>query len=183
MVEQQYAVVNQNIGYIVKVTAAAKVVGDMALMMVGQGLTREEVGDPTRDVAFPDSVVDMMRGNVGQPPGGFPESIVDKVLKGEQPNVERPGAHLAPVDIESTRAELSKELEGFSVDDEDLNGYLMYPKVFKDYMGRHRQYGPVRTLPTRTLSNLALIHSVRCRRGIKRRHRGVRVEVQKKKHT
>ncbi len=44
----------------------------------------------------------------------------------------------------------SKQLEGFKVDDEDLNGYLMYPKVFLDYMGRHRQYGPVRTLPTRT---------------------------------
>lgn len=149
-VAQTYADVNQMFGDIVKVTPSSKVVGDMALMMVSQGLTREEVEDPSRDVAFPDSVVDMMRGNLGQPPGGFPESIVDKVLKGEQPNVERPGAHLAPVDIEATRAELSKELEGFSVDDEDLNGYLMYPKVFKDYMGRHRQYGPVRTLPTRT---------------------------------
>ncbi|QTN34950.1 pyruvate carboxylase [Cognatishimia activa] len=149
-VAQTYADVNQMFGDIVKVTPSSKVVGDMALMMVSQGLSREEVEDPSRDVAFPDSVVDMMRGNLGQPPGGFPESIVDKVLKGEQPNVERPGAHLAPVDIEATRAELSKELEGFSVDDEDLNGYLMYPKVFKDYMGRHRQYGPVRTLPTRT---------------------------------
>ncbi|MEJ5218168.1 pyruvate carboxylase [Cognatishimia sp. D5M38] len=149
-VAQTYADVNQMFGDIVKVTPSSKVVGDMALMMVSQGLTREEVEDPSRDVAFPDSVVDMMRGNLGQPPGGFPESIVDKVLKGEQPNIERPGAHLAPVDIEATRAELSKELEGFSVDDEDLNGYLMYPKVFKDYMGRHRQYGPVRTLPTRT---------------------------------
>jgi pyruvate carboxylase len=122
----------------------------MALMMVSQGLTRAQVEDPKSEVSFPDSVVDMMRGNLGQPPGGFPESIVKKVLKGEAPNVERPGAHLQPVDIESTRAELSKELEGFKVDDEDLNGYLMYPKVFLDYMGRHRQYGPVRALPTKT---------------------------------
>ncbi|MDF9303334.1 pyruvate carboxylase [Tritonibacter mobilis] len=149
-VAQTYADVNQMFGDIVKVTPSSKVVGDMALMMVSQGLTRAQVEDPKSEVSFPDSVVDMMRGNLGQPPGGFPESIVKKVLKGEAPNVERPGAHLEPVDIESTRAELSKELEGFKVDDEDLNGYLMYPKVFLDYMGRHRQYGPVRALPTKT---------------------------------
>jgi len=149
-VAQTYADVNQMFGDIVKVTPSSKVVGDMALMMVSQGLTRDEVENPESDVAFPDSVVDMMRGNLGQPPGGFPEGIVSKVLKGEKPNVERPGKHLEPVDLEAVRSELSKELEGFKVDDEDLNGYLMYPKVFLDYMGRHRQYGPVRTLPTRT---------------------------------
>ncbi|MDC0657320.1 pyruvate carboxylase [Leisingera sp. SS27] len=149
-VAQTYADVNQMFGDIVKVTPSSKVVGDMALMMVSQGLTRDEVEDPKTDVAFPDSVVDMMRGNLGQPPGGFPEGIVAKVLKGEAPNTERPGAHLEPVDLEAVRADLSQQLEGFKVDDEDLNGYLMYPKVFLDYMGRHRQYGPVRTLPTRT---------------------------------
>ncbi|MFY1706648.1 pyruvate carboxylase [Tritonibacter scottomollicae] len=149
-VAQTYADVNQMFGDIVKVTPSSKVVGDMALMMVSQGLTRSQVEDPKSDVSFPDSVVDMMRGNLGQPPGGFPDGIVKKVLKGEAPNTERPGAHLEPVDIESTRADLSKELEGLTVDDEDLNGYLMYSKVFLDYMGRHRQYGPVRALPTQT---------------------------------
>jgi pyruvate carboxylase len=74
--------VNQMFGDIVKVTPSSKVVGDMALMMVSQGLTRAEVEDPARDVAFPDSVVDMMRGNLGQPPGGFPAGISAKVLKG-----------------------------------------------------------------------------------------------------
>lgn len=149
-VAQTYADVNQMFGDIVKVTPSSKVVGDMALMMVSQGLTRDQVEDPDTDVSFPDSVVDMMRGNLGQPHGGFPEGITHKVLKGEAPNTERPGKHLAPVDLDATRAELSKELEGYEVDDEDLNGYLMYPKVFLDYMGRHRLYGPVRALPTRT---------------------------------
>ena len=148
-VAQTYADVNRMFGDIVKVTPSSKVVGDMALMMVSQNLTRKQVEDPDTDVSFPDSVIDMMRGNLGQPPGGFPEPLVNKVLKGEKPNTERPGAHLPPVDLEQTRTDLSKELEGFEVDDEDLNGYLMYPKVFLDYMGRHRQYGPVRTLPTR----------------------------------
>ena len=149
-VAQAYADVNRMFGDIVKVTPSSKVVGDMALMMVSQGLSREDVENPDKDVVFPDSVIDMMRGNLGQPPGGFPARIVKKVLKDEAPNTERPGKHLAPVDLEATRARLSRELEGFKVDDEDLNGYLMYPKVFLDYMGRHRSYGPVRTLPTRT---------------------------------
>ncbi len=149
-VAQAYADVNQMFGDIVKVTPSSKVVGDMALMMVSQGLSRAEVEDPEVDVAFPDSVIDMMRGNLGQPPNGFPEDFVAKVLKGEKPNTERPGLHLPVADLEAVRAEVSKELEGFKVDDEDLCGYLMYPKVFLDYMGRHRTYGPVRTLPTKT---------------------------------
>ncbi len=149
-VAQAYADANRMFGDIVKVTPSSKVVGDMALMMVAQNLTRAQVEDPEVDVAFPDSVADMLRGNLGQPPGGFPDGIVKKVLKDERPNTERPGKHLKPVDLDATRAAVSKELFGFAVDDEDLNGYLMYPKVFLDYMGRHRVYGPVRTLPTRT---------------------------------
>ncbi|WP_299945146.1 pyruvate carboxylase [uncultured Ruegeria sp.] len=149
-VAQMYADVNQMFGDIVKVTPSSKVVGDMALMMVSQNLTREQVEDPSTDVAFPDSVVDMMRGNLGQPPGGFPDTIINKVLKDEAPNTERPGKGVEAVDLEATRADLSKQLDGKEIDDEDLNGYLMYPKVFLDYMGRHRTYGPVRTLPTRT---------------------------------
>jgi pyruvate carboxylase len=149
-VAQTYHDVNQMFGDIVKVTPTSKVVGDMALLMVSQGLTRADVENPDIEVSFPDSVIDMMHGNLGQPPGGWPKAIQKKILKGDKPLSERPGKALPPVDLEATRAELSKTLEGFKVDDEDLNGYLMYPKVFLDYMGRHRTYGPVRTLPTRT---------------------------------
>ncbi|APE43037.1 pyruvate carboxylase [Sulfitobacter alexandrii] len=149
-VARTYRDVNQMFGDIVKVTPSSKVVGDMALMMVSQGLTREQVEDPDVDVSFPDSVIDMMRGNLGQPPGGFPDKIVKKVLKGEKPNLERPGKHLDPVDLEATRKDLSEKFDGMEIDDEDLCGYLMYPKVFVDYMERHQQYGPVRTLPTST---------------------------------
>ena len=149
-VAQAYADVNQMFGDIVKVTPSSKVVGDMALMMVSQNLTRAQVEDPKTDVAFPESVVDMLKGNLGQPPGGWPAGILKKVLKDEKPLSERPGKRLPPIDLEKTRAEVSEMLEGKTVDDEDLNGYLMYPKVFLDYMGRHRIYGPVRTLPTHT---------------------------------
>ncbi|MCC5965467.1 MAG: pyruvate carboxylase [Natronohydrobacter sp.] len=149
-IARTYADVNMMFGDIVKVTPSSKVVGDMALMMVSQGLTRADVENPDKDVSFPDSVIDMLRGNLGQPPGGWPEGILRKVLKGDAPLTDRPGQHLEPVDLEAMRAKLIEDLDGYRVDDEDLNGYLMYPKVFLDYMGRHRVYGPVRTLPTRT---------------------------------
>ncbi|WP_370286257.1 pyruvate carboxylase [Pseudooceanicola nanhaiensis] len=149
-VAQTYADVNKMFGDIVKVTPSSKVVGDMALMMVSQGLTRAEVENPDKDVSFPDSVIDMMRGNLGQPPGGFPEAIVKKALKGEKPLTDRPGKHLKPVDLEAKRKEIGEKLDGVAIDDEDLNAYLMYPKVFEDYARRHEVYGPVRCLPTRT---------------------------------
>ncbi len=149
-VAQAYADVNMMFGDIVKVTPSSKVVGDMALMMVSQGLTPAQVQDPVSDVVFPDSVIDMMKGSLGQPPGGWPAELQKKILKGEKPITDRPGKHLKPVELETVRADLSKQLEGKAVDNEDLNGYLMYPKVFLDYMGRHRTYGPVRTLPTKT---------------------------------
>jgi len=149
-VAQTYADVNQMFGDIVKVTPSSKVVGDMALMMVSQGLTRAQVEDPTSDVTFPDSVIDMMRGNLGQPPGGFPIDLVCKVLKGQKPSIERPGKSMPAADFGALRAELSVQLDGKHVDDEDLTGYLMYPKVFLDYMRRHESYGPVRALPTKT---------------------------------
>jgi len=149
-VAQTYADVNQMFGDIVKVTPSSKVVGDMALMMVSQGLTRAQVEDPATDLSFPDSVIDMMKGNLGQPPGGWPKGIQKKILKEETPFTDRPGLHAAAIDIEETRAKLSEQLNGLAIDDEDLNGYLMYPKVFTDYAERHDIYGPVRSLPTRT---------------------------------
>ncbi|MAJ21718.1 MAG: pyruvate carboxylase [Paracoccaceae bacterium] len=149
-IAETYADVNQMFGDIVKVTPSSKVVGDMALMMVAQNLNRDDVENPKTDVAFPESVVDMLRGNLGQPPGGFPKHIVKKALKGEKPNLARPGKNLEPIDLEKTRQEISDKLDGMKIDDEDLNGYLMYPKVFLDYMERHLTYGPVRTLPTKT---------------------------------
>ena len=148
-VAQTYADVNQMFGDIVKVTPSSKVVGDMALMMVSQGLTRADVENPAREIAFPDSVIDMLRGNLGQPPGGWPAALVKKALKDEAPITERPGQSLADVDIESARTEVAQRLD-VEIDDEDLCGYLMYPKVFSDYATRHKEYGPVRTLPTHT---------------------------------
>ena len=147
-VANAYADVNQMFGDIVKVTPSSKVVGDMALMMVTQNLTREDVESDDKDIAFPASAINMMRGDLGQPPGGWPKKIQAKILKGEKPYTNRPGENLQAIDLDETRKNLTKELKGYKVTDEDLNSYLMYPKVFLDYMGRRRTYGPVTALPT-----------------------------------
>lgn len=147
-IAKTYADVNQMFGDIVKVTPSSKVVGDMALMMVSQNLTRAQVEDPSVDVAFPESAVNMMQGYLGQPPDGWPSAIQDKILNGQTAFTSRPGASLPPADLPALHKELTTELDGYEVDNEDFCGYLMYPKVFTQYMARQREYGPIRTLPT-----------------------------------
>ncbi|MBK0400940.1 pyruvate carboxylase [Limibaculum sp. M0105] len=149
-VARTYADVNAMFGDVIKVTPIAKTVGDMALTMVAAGLTRADVENPEIDVAFPDSVVTFFKGEVGQPVGGFPPALQKKVLKGAAPITVRPGSLMPPADLEASRAEASAEMHGHTVDDEDLCSYLMYPKVYLDYMGKRRDFGPVRVLPTPT---------------------------------
>src|SRR5690606_34770905 len=79
-VAQAYAEVNRLFGDIVKVTPTSKVVGDMALFMVANDLSAQDVIDPGREVAFPESVVSLFRGELGFPPDGFPAAISRKVL-------------------------------------------------------------------------------------------------------
>ncbi|WP_289035046.1 pyruvate carboxylase [uncultured Roseibium sp.] len=146
-VAQTYADVNMMFGDIVKVTPSSKVVGDMALMMVSQGLTISDVEDPAKEVAFPDSVVQMLRGDLGQSPGGWPAAIQAKVLKGENPITVRPGSLLREADLAAQRADAA-ESAGREIDDTDLAAYLMYPKVFLDFDKAQQQYGPTSVLPT-----------------------------------
>ncbi|MGK7652214.1 pyruvate carboxylase [Roseovarius sp. B08] len=149
-IARTYADVNQMFGDVIKVTPIAKTVGDLALMMVSQGLTCQDVLDPKTEVSFPESVVTLMKGYVGQAPGGFPDDILRKVLKDEKPITVRPGTLLEPEDLEARRKELQDKFEDEEIDNEDLMGAMMYPKVFDAYMERHQVYGPVRTLPTKT---------------------------------
>jgi pyruvate carboxylase len=146
-VAQTYADVNAMFGNIVKVTPTSKVVGDMALFMVTSGLTKEQVLDPGTDVAFPESVVQLFRGDLGQPYGGFPEALQRKVLKGQKPLTGRPGAGLPPADLAAERAKIQPKLPRAMTDD-DLASYLMYPKVWTEYASDRVQYGDVGILPT-----------------------------------
>jgi pyruvate carboxylase len=146
-VARAYRNANEMFGDIVKVTPSSKVVGDMALMMVSQGLTVENVLDPAREIAFPQSVVEMLHGDLGQPPGGWPEALQRKILKDKAPIVVRPGSLLPPADIEAIR-QTATERCGIEMHDQILASYLMYPEVFTAFNASIRMYGPVSTLPT-----------------------------------
>jgi pyruvate carboxylase len=147
-VARTYADVNMMFGDIVKVTPSSKVVGDMALMMVASDLTVADVLDPRKEIAFPESVVQMMRGDLGQPPGGWPKDLQKKVLKGATPITVRPGSLLAPADLEAERKAASEKAGGIEIDDHALASYVMYPKVFTDFARAADTYGPVSVLPT-----------------------------------
>jgi len=142
-----YATVNALFGDIIKVTPTSKAVGDMALLMVSSGLTAEKLLDPATDVPFPESVVQLFRGDLGQPYGGFPHELQRKVLKGAAPSTERPGAHLPGVDLAAERERLQQQLPR-EVTDEDLASYLMYPRVYLEYARARLLYGDPGILPT-----------------------------------
>ena len=147
-VARAYAEVNAMLGDIVKVTPTSKVVGDLALMMVTNGLTSAAVLDPQVEVAFPESVVQLFNGDLGQPHGGFPQALQRKVLKGTAPrHTRRPGEDLPPADLERLRVEASARA-AHPVSEQQLASYLMYPKVFADYAAHRRRFGDVAILPT-----------------------------------
>jgi len=146
-VARSYADVNTMFGDIIKVTPTSKAVGDMALLMASAGLSREQVLDPHFPVAFPESVVQLFRGELGQPYGGFPEALQRKVLQGAPPLTARAGAQLAPVDFAAERERLEQRL-AHPISDEELVSSLMYPRVFADYARERLLYGDPAILPT-----------------------------------
>jgi pyruvate carboxylase len=146
-VARAYRETNDLLGDIVKVTPSSKVVGDLALMMVSQDLTAADVLDPGRQIAFPASVVEMLRGELGQPPGGWPEALQKKVLKAEKPITVRPGSLLPEQDLGKLKVEAEKKCAR-QIDDQELASYAMYPKVFTEFCATSRKYGPMSVLPT-----------------------------------
>ena len=146
-VARAYRAANDLFGDIVKVTPSSKVVGDMALMMVSQGLTPQDVVDPHRDIAFPVSVVEMLHGDLGQPLGGWPPDLQAKALKGAAPITVRPGALLRDADLTVSRGEAEAAC-GRKLSDNEFAAYLMYPRVFTEFSTIQRKYGPVSVLPT-----------------------------------
>lgn len=146
-VSDAYAHVNLLFGDIVKVTPTSKVVGDMALYMVSNQLTPENVNDPTHDIDFPESVVSLFKGELGTPAHGFPEQLQKKILKGIQPLEDRPGAILPAVNLNNQKAMLEK-IYGQHLTEQQLASYLMYPKVFNDFMQHKLKYGVVSSIPS-----------------------------------
>jgi pyruvate carboxylase len=150
-VSQAYADVNRMFGDIVKVTPTSKVVGDMALMMVASDLTPVNVLDPQREVAFPESVVSLFKGELGFPPDGFPAGLSRKVLKladgTPPPDAYRPGDRLPAVDLAAARTQAESDCAQ-PLDERQLASWLMYPKVMRDFCHHSAQYGDTSMLPT-----------------------------------
>jgi len=147
LLKKNYMVVNQLFGDIVKVTPSSKVVGDMAIFMTANGLTAQDVLERGESLAFPESVKELMKGLLGQSPGGFPADIQRVVLKGEEPLTGRPNEHLAPInfdeDFEKFRQQYPQN-EGFT----DYLSYQMYPKVYDEYYKAREEFGEVSIIPT-----------------------------------
>ena len=146
-VAERYVEVNELFGDIIKVTPTSKVVGDMAIAMVTGELTAEEILDPDKEIAFPESVVSLFHGDIGQPVGGFPQALQKKILKGEKPLTERPGALMPPADLDAERAQGEKRI-GRRMSDQELCSYLLYPAVFEEFAKTQRSYGDISVLPT-----------------------------------
>ncbi|MFS3928033.1 pyruvate carboxylase [Priestia flexa] len=148
-VKDMYSRVNQLFGDIVKVTPSSKVVGDMALFMVQNNLTEETLFERGESLDFPDSVIELFEGYLGQPHGGFPEQLQQIILKGKKPITVRPGELLEDVDFNVLKEKLFHEL-GRQVTSFDALAYALYPKVFMDYHKAVEQYGDISVLDTAT---------------------------------
>ncbi|MEM7601461.1 MAG: biotin/lipoyl-containing protein, partial [Verrucomicrobiota bacterium] len=147
-IARTYAEVNQLFGDIIKVTPSSKVVGDMCMFLITRGIKPSEVTslDPG-SLDFPESVIDMLRGGLGQPDGGWPVEVQRVVLGDKKATTQRPGELADPVDLESTKEEVSAKI-GRPAGDDELYSYLMYPQVFEDFEQFVNDYDRVSGLPT-----------------------------------
>jgi pyruvate carboxylase len=146
-VRRMYAEVNQMFGDIIKVTPTSKVVGDMALFMVANNLKPSDVLEGERELAFPESVVELFEGRLGQPYGGFPKTLQKRVLRGRKPLRGRPGATLPAADFDATRKQLERQLNR-TIDDQEIVTHLLYPRVFPEFAAHQAKYSDTSVLPT-----------------------------------
>ena len=139
-VKKMYHDVNNMVGDIIKVTPSSKMVGDMAIFMIQNDLTPENICEKGKNLAFPDSVVSYFKGMMGQPEGGFPKDLQKIVLKGEEPITVRPGELLPDEDFDAIRAKLKEEFK-YEPSDKDVISSALYPDVFADFKKYVEKYG------------------------------------------
>ena len=144
---QLYADVNQLFGDIVKVTPTSKSIGDMALFMLANNLTCDDVLNPDKDISFPGSVIDLISGGMGQPPGGFPEAVRQRILLGKQEFVGRPGETLPPADMETARGKVASIL-GRVPSGREVISWLLYERVYEEFAAHQDSYSDLSILPT-----------------------------------
>lgn len=145
-IKHNFKVVNELLGDIVKVTPSSKVVGDMAMYMTANNLTKEDILERGHTLSFPDSFKELLRGDLGQVEGGFPKALVEIVLKGEQPIQGAANDHLKPIDFEDEFFDFQQKFP--YADFTDFLSYKLYPKVFSEWYVHYQAYGAVREIPT-----------------------------------
>jgi pyruvate carboxylase len=144
-----YAAVNRLFGDIVKVTPSSKSVGDMALFLLANNMTAEDVLETAKEVVYPESVIDLIAGRMGQPPGGFPAKVKKRILRDVKPFKGRPGASLPPADFAAAEKKVEKIL-GRKPNSREVVSYLLYPRVFEEFANHQKQYSDISVLPTPT---------------------------------
>lgn len=147
LIKENYVVVNKMFGDIIKVTPSSKVVGDMALFMTANNYTEKDIYEKGNEISFPDSVIGLFRGDLGQTPGGFPVDLQKLILKNERPFTDRPNAHLQPIDFDKAFEDFTAKY-GSNYNFLDLLSYLFYPKVFDEYHKNKLQFGDLSYIPS-----------------------------------
>jgi len=145
--KEMYHKVNLLFGDIVKVTPSSKVVGDMAMFLVKNNLQPEDVFTGGDELTFPESVVGMFKGMLGQPYQGWPAELQKIILKGEEPITCRPGELLEPVDFEAERKKAEAKV-GHPVNDKDLMSFILYPHVYPEFDKHRQEYSDTSVIPT-----------------------------------
>ena len=145
-VKEMYRRVNDMLGDIVKVTPSSKMVGDMAIFMVQNELTPENIIEKGADLSYPDSVVSYFQGMMGQPAWGFPKELQKIVLKDIKPITCRPGELLPPADFEEAKTALRKVMDGAEPTERDVIAWCLYPKVVEDYYKKREEHGYITSL-------------------------------------
>ncbi len=146
-IKQNYEVVNKMFGDIIKVTPSSKVVGDMALFMTANCYTEKDILEKGDTISFPDSVIGLFKGDLGQTPGGWPVNLSKVILKTATPYSDRPNAHMKPIDFDNAWAAFKMKFgEGYYFT--DLLSYLFYPKVFADYHAHRQLFGDLYYVPS-----------------------------------
>ena len=145
-----YKDANDLLGNIVKVTPTSKAVGDLAIFMFKNGLTKENILTAGAGLSYPDSVVSYFQGMMGQPYGGFPKELQKIVLKDIEPLTDRPGKSLPPVDFNAIKKQLIEKYNYGDKSEEVMNqkaiSYALYPKVYEDYCEHFQMYNDVTRL-------------------------------------
>lgn len=148
-VVRYYEEVNLILGDIVKVTPSSKVVGDLAMFLLTKGVDPTDLVNLPPGESFPESVVDMLSGGLGQPTGGWPKDVQKVILGDLKANRGRPGARAEKIDLKETRKEVAKITRHSACDEDELYEYLMYPQVFRDMVKYSREFGEAGIIPTR----------------------------------